>query len=117
MNILIVDDDKGVRDSLNCFIESEGHQCQTARNGVEALKSIEHHIPNIIIADIDMPKMSGVELFNHIRSDHPKKKIGMLLITGGDYNNDFGHEGTNNKFTIIKKPINPAEIRKFLSPA
>ena len=117
MNILIVDDDAGIRDSLDGFLKSEGHQCQTARNGVEALKILERYTPNAIIADIDMPNMSGIELFNHIRSDHPGERIGMLLITGGDYDNDCEFAGTDNEFTVIKKPIHPSEIRKFLSPA
>ena len=117
MDILIVDDDDGVRDSLNCFIESEGHRCQTARNGREALKLLGYQTPHIIIADIDMPEMSGLELFSHVHSEYPEKKIDMLLITGGDYSKNFGCAATDSKFSIIKKPINPAEIRKFLSSA
>ena len=115
MKVLIVDDDEGIRDSLYCFLDSEGHQCQTARNGMEALEILEHCTPDVIVADFNMPQMTGVELIKHIRSDHPEKEIAVALITGGNNNNDFGHAVGECGVKLIEKPIRASTLRHFLS--
>ena len=81
MNVLVVDDDEGIRDSLYCFLDSEGHRCETAKDGLQALEMLEHYTPDVIFADFNMPQMTGVELIKHIRSDHPEKEIAVALIT------------------------------------
>ena len=115
MKVLVVDDDDGIRDSLTCFLDSEGHHCQTARNGLEALEALDNYTPDVVVADINMPQMSGVELIKHIRCDHPNKKIAVILITGGNNNGDVSPQTVGGPATIIKKPIHASELREFLS--
>lgn len=82
-NILIVDDEEGIRDLLVDIVEDKGHSTITAANGQEALKIFTNKKDSIdlIISDIQMPKMTGIELLREIKAIDPNMK--MVLVTGG----------------------------------
>jgi DNA-binding NtrC family response regulator len=80
LNILVVDDEKDIREGLKDLLESEGYKVDTAIDGsdaLEKLKGLKHHL---IISDIMMPKMSGIELLEKIKAISPF--IEVIIITG-----------------------------------
>ena len=77
--ILIVDDEKIIRESLAFVIKKEGYLVDEASNGKEALKKHEQHPYDIIITDIEMPEMRGMELLNEVVKKTPQTFV--IIIT------------------------------------
>jgi DNA-binding response OmpR family regulator len=62
VTVLVVEDDRGVRDFMAAWLDAEGYQVRTARNGHEALIALNDEIPCIMVVDLKMPGMGGAEL-------------------------------------------------------
>ncbi len=69
--ILIADDEKAIRDSLKMVLEEEGFTTETAADGEEALDKINNNEIEIVITDIKMPKIDGIELLDEVSKTHP----------------------------------------------
>lgn len=113
-NILIVDDDKQIRSMLKQMLEREGHQVNTACDGVQALSAMLQKIPDLVITDLIMPEKEGLELIRELRRYYPDLKIvvitgGSRLIKPGGYLNTARLLGANLSF---QKPI---ERKEFVS--
>jgi DNA-binding NtrC family response regulator len=79
--ILVVDDDKGVREALSEFLISLGYSVVMAENGEEALRQYRKGEFDVIMADLIMPNMDGMELLGRIR-DAKNDEVIFLMITG-----------------------------------
>jgi CheY-like chemotaxis protein len=80
---LVVDDDPHVRMLTAMIMETSGWIAVTARNGETALRMIEEHEPNIVLLDIALPRMSGLEVLRLVKSDAwhgPRPRI--MLVSG-----------------------------------
>ncbi|MFP4287389.1 MAG: response regulator [Candidatus Izemoplasmataceae bacterium] len=86
MKILLVDDDQMILDSLNVLLSKEKSFTiiGTATNGLNAINFLKRHQPDIILMDIRMPKMDGIEATMHIKKNYPKVKI-IMLTTFKDF--------------------------------
>ena len=80
--ILVVDDDPPIRTTLGMFLISAGYDVATADNGITAVAHLSSAVPDLLVTDLNMPKMSGVELISHVRTLHPKVPI---VAMSGDY--------------------------------
>jgi|SRR3989338_9110451 len=80
LNILIVDDEKDIREGLKNLLDSEGYNVDTAIDGTDALEKIKGLKYQLIISDIMMPRMSGIELLGKIKEISPF--IEVIVITG-----------------------------------
>lgn len=78
--ILVVDDDVRVRDMLMKFLESKGYAVCAAKSGEEALRGVESSRPQMILLDVKMPKMNGVEVLQAVRKINARVPI--MMITG-----------------------------------
>lgn len=78
-NLLIVDDEQSYRQLLTLVFEGDGHQIRTANNGREALAVLQAEPADVIISDVKMPDMDGIELLRAVREIHPD--TGMVLMT------------------------------------
>ena len=79
--VLVVDDEPGVRESLGMLLMSAGYDVATADNGVAAVAHLSSTIPDLIITDLNMRYMSGVELIAYVRTCHPS--IPIVAMSGG----------------------------------
>ena len=70
-NILIVDDEKAIRDSLKMVINDEGYEAETASDGAEAFQKIKEGNYDIVVSDIKMPNMDGIELLQKVSETNP----------------------------------------------
>src|SRR5262245_57768459 len=82
VHILVVDDERNVRNNLGMLLEAEGHKVDAASNGDEALSRIKEGRYDIAFVDIQMPKMDGLELLRFMRELRPKMPVVMLTAYG-----------------------------------
>ncbi len=80
-SILVIDDDRQVRVLLQEMLESAGHRVETAENGAVGLEAISRSAFDLVISDIFMPEMEGIETILSLRRDRPELKI--IAISGG----------------------------------
>ncbi|MFC1852573.1 response regulator [candidate division CSSED10-310 bacterium] len=78
--ILLVDDEQEFTEVLSQRLETRGMKVDVARNGLEALKKIEDHVYDVIIMDMVMPELNGIEALKRIRKSNPELQI--ILLTG-----------------------------------
>jgi len=79
--ILIVDDDLTLREMYEERLKFDGFVVIGASDGEEALEKTRQEMPNLILLDIMMPKMNGVDVLNHLRSDEATKNIPVIVLT------------------------------------
>lgn len=78
-NILIVDDEQSYRQLLTLVFESDGHSIRTASNGREAVDLVLEEAPDVIVSDVRMPDMDGIEMLRAVRESH--SDLGVVFMT------------------------------------
>jgi chemosensory pili system protein ChpA (sensor histidine kinase/response regulator) len=78
---LVVDDSITVRRVTQRFLERNGMRVMTAKDGVEAMALLQEHAPDVILLDIEMPRMDGYEVAQHVRNDARLADIPIIMIT------------------------------------
>jgi DNA-binding response OmpR family regulator len=81
-HILVVDDERNIRNNLGMLLETEGYKVDTASNGDDALLRVKEGRYDIVFVDIQMPKMDGLQLLGHLRGIRPKMPVVMLTAYG-----------------------------------
>ncbi|MEO0595897.1 MAG: response regulator, partial [Chloroflexota bacterium] len=79
--ILVVDDEPRMIGFIRMNLELEGHQVIEAHNGLEALESVRTQLPDIVILDVMMPRMTGYEVTRKIRATRSRNELPIVLLT------------------------------------
>ena len=105
--ILIVDDDDDIRHLLKYNLEKSGFITNVAENGLECLEMVESYNPDLILLDVMMPGMDGIEVCERIKSDPQNKNIFICFLTARseDYSQIAGLEAGGDDY--VSKPIKP----------
>ena len=105
--ILIIDDDAGVRDSMQEFIKDSGYDIYTASSAEEALELLKAEIVDVVITDIMLAGMDGLELTDLIKHNYD---IDVIVMTG--YSEKFSYEDAINKGAsdLVFKPVRYREL-------
>lgn len=80
--ILIVEDDGGIRESLAEYLELEGYQVATARDGQEGLARLAELSPAVVLLDLHMPVVNGEQFLTRLRADERLRDLPVILVTG-----------------------------------
>jgi len=104
-NILVVDDEAGARTLIGIMLERGGFVVQKAANAFEALAALDENVPDLIILDVMMPEMDGIELCQLIRQRDATRKTPVLILSArGDAQSIIrGIEAGANDY--LPKPI------------
>ena len=107
IKILLVDDEPDILEIVGYNLKNEGYQIFTANNGLEAIKSAKKHVPHLILLDMMMPEMDGIEACEKIRkiSSLENVIISFLTARGEDYSQVAGFESGADDY--ITKPVKP----------
>ena len=81
MKILVVDDDKTTRKLLNLFLKAKGYEVVTAENGLDAMEKLGTESINLVVTDMNMPYMDGIELTKNLRNDENWKNLPIVMVT------------------------------------
>ena len=111
-HVLIVDDDPDIREILQTIVAAEGHHCQVATDGEMALDLIENDEPDVVISDIDMPKMDGIELLKRVKA---KCNSDVIIMTGFSPNISYSEFLAMGASDFVQKPIMPSEMSTRLN--
>jgi two-component system response regulator HydG len=114
-NILLVDDHKPFRDSLAKILEGEGMRVFPANDGEEALTILRQEFIHLILTDLKMPKMDGVELLQVAKTIRPEVEV--ILITGYGTVDTAVTAMKEGAYDYIQKPFKPREILKLVRKA
>ena len=107
IKILLVDDEPDILEIVGYNLRNEGYQIFTASNGLEAIKLAKKHIPHLILLDIMMPEMDGIEACEKIRKINSLENVIISFLTarGEDYSQVAGFESGADDY--ITKPVKP----------
>lgn len=111
--VLIVDDDDLVRMTLSVLVGSLGYHCLLAGDGVEAIAVLRSTPVDLVLTDIVMPGMDGLELLAHIHAQH--KDTDVIVATGFHAKASYAEVIKAGAIDFIKKPIDPAELEAKLA--
>jgi DNA-binding NtrC family response regulator len=114
-DILILDDEPVVGARLKTLLEKDGHRVEIFTDPIHALQSLEHKTVDIVISDIRMPTMDGIQVMNRITQK--SKRIKVILITGYATLELARESLTKGAFDFIAKPFKSKEIRETIQKA
>ncbi|GAA4609676.1 CheY-like chemotaxis protein [Actinoplanes octamycinicus] len=80
--IVVAEDDSDVRAVTSRVLQRAGHTVVAAADGAAALQAVRQHRPQLVVSDIDMPRMSGVQLCQAIRADPATAAVPVLFVSG-----------------------------------
>jgi CheY-like chemotaxis protein len=108
--VLIVDDALTVRNALRQLVQDAGYRVEAARDGIEAIEALRTFKPRVVLTDLEMPNMNGVELTAHLRGRDDMKDVPIIMITSRsqEKHRRMAHEAGVD--TYLTKPYNDAEL-------
>ncbi len=111
--VLIVDDEKSIRTTLAEFVREDGHDVRTAETAAEALQLIQADLPDVLVTDIVLPRMSGVDLLTRVHRDHPDVQV--IMITGEPTVETASEAVRQGAFDYLSKPVSSNAIRSAVA--
>jgi DNA-binding response OmpR family regulator len=115
VRVLLVDDEKELVQALAERLELRGFDVRYALSGEEALEILETSLPDLMVLDLKMPGMDGMEVLRHVRRTHPE--IQVIMLTGHGSEKDAETAWMLGVFDYLQKPVDIAELVSSLKRA
>lgn len=113
--ILIADDEAHARRILQMALEKAGYKVRVAQNGQDALEQFRQKMPDILITDIQMPKMTGEQLCKQLLADHPDLPIPVFVLTSRAEREHREWVNAMPRGNFVEKPVSIKQLLKALS--
>ncbi len=112
MRVLVIDDEKFIADTLTMILEGAGMTARAAYDGRKALKEAESFHPTLVISDVIMPGMNGIEVCMAIQAKYPECHF--ILSSGQAATTDLIRDAQEKgvKWELLAKPIDPEDLLK-----
>ena len=108
--ILVVDDSLTVRKITDRLLSREGYRVVVAKDGVDALDKLQQQRPDIMITDVEMPRMDGFELTRHVRADSSLKGLPIIMITSRTADKHREHATELGVDVFLGKPYEESDL-------
>ncbi len=108
--ILFVDDEEQIRKLLSTWLTRRGYEVSVATDGWEALKSIRAKAPDLVITDVNMPNMNGLELTRRMRADHRTARIPVVMLSARKQADDVLSGYAEGADEYVPKPVEMAVL-------
>jgi PAS domain S-box-containing protein len=115
VRILVVDDEERIREACQMMLANEGYDVDLAENGFAGLKKIEKEHFDILLLDLMMPGMRGIDLLTHVKEKHPDTLV--IVITGYATLDHAVEAMKKGAFDFISKPFSPQDLRNVTRKA
>ena len=110
--VLVVDDELDARELLQAFLVAKGYAVVTASDGEEALQKVKEERPHLILLDVRLPKLNGLEVLKHVREID--QEVGVIMITAVK-EEDTGRQALQlGAFDYITKPLDLTYLERSL---
>ena len=106
--ILVVDDERDLAHSCKRLLDAKGYSAETAGNGTEALAQIADREPDLVLTDLKMPQMNGMELLQHLRHNNPE--IAVVMMTAYSTVEDAVNAMQMGAADFVPKPFTPSHL-------
>jgi chemosensory pili system protein ChpA (sensor histidine kinase/response regulator) len=113
--VMVVDDSITMRKVTSRVLENHSLEVMTAQDGIDAIEKLRERIPDLMLLDIEMPRMDGYQLLEHVRSDARLRHIPIVMITsraGQKHRRKARSAGAN---AYLTKPYQEAELVEQVS--
>ncbi|MBW3638036.1 MAG: response regulator [Armatimonadetes bacterium] len=112
--ILAVDDEKHILRLVQINLEKAGYEVVTASNGREALEAVKAQHPDLIVMDVMMPEMDGLEALENLKNDEATANIPVVMLTAKAQDADVFQGWQSGADLYLTKPFNPMELLTFV---
>ncbi|MCC2670365.1 MAG: Response regulator consisting of a CheY-like receiver domain and a winged-helix DNA-binding domain [Armatimonadetes bacterium] len=116
-HVLAIDDDAGIRRLVQLNLQRAGYRVSTAVDGVDALDRIRDDRPDLLVLDITMPRLDGIELLRRIKADPATSGIRVVLLTAKSQDADIQEGERSGADIYIPKPFSPAQLLTAVAEA
>ncbi len=109
-DVLVVEDEPDIRNLVVHHLTREGFRCRTAANGAEALASVRTAAPDLVVLDLMLPEMNGLEVCRRLRADHATAGVPIIMLTAktDEVDRIVGLEMGADDY--VAKPFSPKEL-------
>ncbi len=116
LRVMLVDDSLSIRTALSCSLENFGYQTTLGQDGAEALKLLQEHQVDLIITDLNMPNMNGIQLIHAVRSsaDEWMKYLPILVLTTESQDALKNEARSAGATGWITKPVKDDQLHKII---
>jgi len=108
--VLLVDDEPHVTSVIKHFLMKSGYDVDTANNGLIALDKVGKLMPDAIVSDIQMPRMTGLEFCERLRSDYPESDSLVIIMTSRTEREFREQAGALENVEFLEKPLSPRKL-------
>ena len=109
-SILLVDDDRLIQKMVSTHLERAGYRMAVAGNGVEALALVREHVPDLVITDVRMPELNGLELTAQLRRHHLTARVPIIMFSSEASANDMVTGYSSGADEYLPKPFEIAVL-------
>ena len=113
--ILVVEDDAGFRDLLRVQLSMAGYALELAANGAEGAKALRDNPPDLILSDVHMPLLTGLELLSLAKADEKTSSIPVILLSGQSDANTVAMAMKLGAADFLTKPVSTEKLLKSIS--
>jgi CheY-like chemotaxis protein len=111
--VLVVDDQIELGQMMGAMLEREGHEVLIVTSGPAALEAVEQRVPDLVLTDLGMPGMSGLDLADELRARWPELPV--ALVTGWGSTVDQERTRQAGIVQVLGKPFRMADVRGLLA--
>ena len=113
--ILVAEDEEDIRDLIEFTLSYVGHEVISVSNGEEAYQSARQVLPDLILLDVRMPIMSGIEACNKIKSDPETYRIPVVFLSAKGQDSEIKAGLEAGAVEYLLKPFSPDDLNRRLS--
>ena len=108
--ILLVDDNQQNLELIQAYLEALPVEIETARDGIEAIESVQRNPPDLVLLDVMMPKMSGFEVCQKLKANPETRDIVVIMVTALHEVADYERAVESGTDDFLSKPVNKLEL-------
>jgi CheY-like chemotaxis protein len=110
--VLVADDEEDILTLVSTIVERAGHEVVSVRDGAQALAAIRERRPDLVVLDISMPEVDGLEVLRRVRADGETRELPVLLLSARAQEADVRRGFDTGASAYVKKPFSPSELAR-----